>query len=196
MAVPLGKNRPRGFDLTDGRRMSKIGTGLLLPLIAILWGFVPDLTAGERRGATLSVQKKDGLRVKGELIAVKQSSLLLLDPASGADVSIEVADISAVRIVKRSKAWKGFGFGAIAGAALGAAFGLAYRERYFVWFHSAWETAFFYGALFAVPAALLGLLGGATMGTDIKIPFEGQNDQDVKAALGKLRPYARIVSFK
>ena len=46
-----------------------------------------NLFAKEKRGADLIIQKKDGQHVRGELIAVKKNSLLLLDRESGADVT-------------------------------------------------------------------------------------------------------------
>jgi hypothetical protein len=41
------------------------------------------MPAEEKRGATLIIQKKDGQQVKGELIAVKENSLLLKEAESG-----------------------------------------------------------------------------------------------------------------
>lgn len=55
---------------------------------------------GQRRGADLVVTRLDGTRVSGELIAVKPDSILLLDRAT--DVSVGLADIRSVRIVRRS----------------------------------------------------------------------------------------------
>jgi len=54
-----------------------------------------NLIAKERRGAELMVDKKDGQQVRGELIAVKQDSLLLLERESGADVSVDIEEILA-----------------------------------------------------------------------------------------------------
>ena len=53
-----------------------------------------NLIAKERRGAELIVQKKDGQQIRGELIAVKQNSLLLL--VSGVDTAIKVKFTSLV----------------------------------------------------------------------------------------------------
>lgn len=55
---------------------------------------------GQRRGAEIVVTRLDGTRVAGELIAVKPDSILLL--AREADVSVGLADIRSVRIVRRS----------------------------------------------------------------------------------------------
>ncbi|NIO48596.1 MAG: hypothetical protein GTN73_04040, partial [Candidatus Aminicenantes bacterium] len=69
-----------------------------------------NLYAKERRGATLIITKKDGQRIKGELITVKPNSLLLLD-TEGKDVSVDIADIRVIRVVKRSKLLLGAGLG-------------------------------------------------------------------------------------
>lgn len=68
-----------------------------------------NLYAKERRGVELVIEKKDGQQIKGELIAIKESSLLLMDSETGADVSVDVGNISTVKIVKKSKALKGAG---------------------------------------------------------------------------------------
>ena len=78
-----------------------------------------NLYAKERRGATLIITKKDGQQIKGELITVKPNSLLLLD-TEGKDVSVDIADIKVIRIVKKSKVLQGLGFGLLIGAGLGA----------------------------------------------------------------------------
>ena len=78
-----------------------------------------NLYAKERRGAKLIVTKKDGQLIEGELIAVKPNSLLLLD-TEGKDVSVGIADIKVITIVKKSKALVGATFGAFAGGGIGA----------------------------------------------------------------------------
>ena len=55
---------------------------------SILMLSVP-LTAKERKGADLLIQKKDGAQVRGELIAMKENSLLLMERDSGADVTVD-----------------------------------------------------------------------------------------------------------
>ena len=69
-------------------------------LIVLGLGYPPGLAGQERRGADLVVTRLDGIRVSGELIAVKPDSLLLLSPA-GLDVTIRLAEIRSARIVKR-----------------------------------------------------------------------------------------------
>ena len=67
----------------------------LLLMFSIL-AFSGNLYA-EKKGADLIIQKTDGTQVRGELIAVKKSSLLLLDRYSGSDVSIDITDIQGIQ---------------------------------------------------------------------------------------------------
>jgi hypothetical protein len=60
----------------------------------------------KKKGAELIIHKTDRTQVRGELIAVKRSSLLLMD-SEGADVTAGVEKVGVVKIVKKSKAEKG-----------------------------------------------------------------------------------------
>lgn len=176
-----------------------MGRAVSLLLVISLLGFSQNLIAGERHGAILSVQKKDGHQEKGELIAVKPSSLLLLDSASGADVSIEVTDISAIKVVKKSKAWTGLGWGALTGLAGGAVIGLASGDDppdQWILRMSAMEKALGAGIILGIAGGVVGLTAGALAGTDKTIQFEGKSDLEIQYALGELRQKARIPDFK
>ncbi|GAH85785.1 unnamed protein product [marine sediment metagenome] len=59
----------------------------------------------ERRGAKLQITKKNGIQIAGELITVKPNSLLLLN-TEGWDVSVGIADIKIIRVMKKSKVWR------------------------------------------------------------------------------------------
>ncbi len=63
----------------------------LFLVFSILTLSIP-LTAKERKGADLIIQKIDGQQVRGEFIAVKENSLLLLDRDTGADVTVDIED--------------------------------------------------------------------------------------------------------
>jgi hypothetical protein len=102
------------------QRSYKLVATVLAFLILILPG---ALSARERRGANLVVVQKDGQTVKGELIAVKSDSLLLLNPA-GMDESVDIAGIRSIRIVIKSKGGTGFLIGFLAGAIGGGCVGL------------------------------------------------------------------------
>ena len=56
----------------------------------------------QKHGTKLIVQKRDGQEIRGELIAVKHNSLLLLEFESAAEVSIEIIDIKVIKVIKKS----------------------------------------------------------------------------------------------
>jgi hypothetical protein len=155
----------------------------ILVLVVILSLFIGSgsLTAKERRGAELVVQKKDGQQVRGELIAVKQASLLLLESLSGADVSIKIGDIKLIKIIRKSKALIGAGIGALALAGLGAL--EPYSE---------------FKVLGMVIVGIMGLIVGATIGAlagiDYTIKIEGKTDVEIKGILEKLHHQAQIIN--
>ena len=76
-------------------------------LVFSLVALITPVTAKERRGAELLVQKTDGQQIKGELIAVKNTSLLLVDSDSGADVSIDMKDLKWIKLGKKPSTVKG-----------------------------------------------------------------------------------------
>nr|NIM58563.1 hypothetical protein [Candidatus Aminicenantes bacterium] len=61
---------------------------------------LPTSLYAKKRGAKILVTKKDGQQIQGELITVKPNSLLLLD-TEGKDVSVDIADIKVIKIVKK-----------------------------------------------------------------------------------------------
>jgi hypothetical protein len=56
----------------------------------------------QKHRTKLIVQKRDGQEIRGELIAVKPNSLLLLEFESAAEVSIEIIDIKVIKVIKKS----------------------------------------------------------------------------------------------
>jgi hypothetical protein len=151
----------------------------------------------KKQGATLIITKKDGQQIREELITVKPNSLLLLD-AEGKDVSVDIADIRAVRIVKKLKYWLGAGIGGAIGGGIAlykivSAYKAEDGDGGFI-------SYFLLGSL-VVPVALMAgaVLGagiGALVGTDKVIYFTGMTDSEIQETLDKLRKKARIRDYK
>ncbi len=160
-----------------------------LLLIFSLMMLSVNLYAKEKRGAKLIVTKKNRQEIKGELITVKPNSLLLLD-TEGKDVSIDIADIKVIRIVKKSKTLLGAGLGFLIGAAIGAVVGGSLEAG---WLHGGIEMSAFLGGL------ALGALGGfivSSEGKDETIQLEGMTESEINDVLEKLRKKARIRDYK
>ncbi len=151
------------------------------------------LEPNQKPGALLIIQQKDGDLVGGELIAVKENSLLLLERDSGADVTVDIEDISVIKINNKSKA----GVGLLAGGAIGAFLGYATYSKPK---SEGWITMDFgpggNAAGGGILGGLLGLLIGATEGTDETIQIEGKSASEIKEALEKLRKKARVTNFQ
>ncbi|NIO48576.1 MAG: hypothetical protein GTN73_03930 [Candidatus Aminicenantes bacterium] len=171
---------------------------LSLFLVFFLLALSGNLYA-KKRGAELEVQQKDGRQLTGELIAVKQNTLLLLDSETGADVSVDIKDIVAITIVKKSQALAGATFGALAGGGIGAIVGtLVGKPAPIILSSMAADKktilrGLFFGSIIGV---VCGGLAGAETGTDKRIQIEGMSDLKIKEAMDKLRKKARIPDYK
>lgn len=86
-------------------------------LVLSTLAFSMPLSAKEKKGADLIIQKTNGIQVRGELIAVKLNSLILRDRESGAGVSVDIRNIRVLKIKKKSKTLLGAGVGLIVGGA-------------------------------------------------------------------------------
>ena len=149
-----------------------------------------NLEAGQKPGAKLVIQKTDGQQVRGELIAVKQNSLVLMERDSGADVTVDVADIKIISIVKKSQAM----LLGCTGFIPGAIFGLLYAEA---WYSETGATNYaecilLFGAIATIPGALIGFL----IGKDKTIQIEGKSEAEIKKILEDLRKKARVPDFQ
>ena len=169
--------------------MNPIGKKLLsLFLVFSLMMLSVNLYAKEKRGAKLLITKKDGWQREGELITVKPSSLLILNP-EGKDVSVDIADIKVIKVMKKSKTSWGAGLGVLVGVGAGASIG----------YKVGWETsegALWGGVMGVLAGGLLGGFIGKSLGKDVTIQIEGMTDFEIQETLDKLRKKARIRDYK
>jgi len=154
-----------------------------------------NLYAKERQGAKLIITKTDGQQIRGELITVKPNSLLLLS-ITGRDVSVDIADIKVIKIVKKSKAGLGAGIGAGIGFAIGAGLVTILNLSLAEYDRISWFYVPLFGAICSLPSLLIGAMLGAGAGTDKTIQIEGMTDLEIQETLDKLRKKARIRDYK
>ena len=156
----------------------------------------PHLLPSSKAGANLIVTKIDRTIVEGELIAVKQNSILLWGASSGKDESIRFEDINTLEIVKKSGLYWGAGLGLALGAIGG---GVAINNNV----HHSLDTianditnTLFVGAC----GALVGGLIGAGIGNSISGPktfkIKGKPQEEVSAVMEKLRTKARVSDYQ
>jgi hypothetical protein len=155
-----------------------------------------NLSPDQKPGEKLVIQKTDGQKVRGELIAVKQNSLLLKESESGVDVNVEISEIKMIKIVNKPNFLAGV-YGFIGGAALGATLGFAGGDDPPGWFSmTASDKALLAGSFFGLIGLIVGAIGGLIEGIDYPIKFEGRSDSEIKDILKELRKKARIPDFQ
>jgi hypothetical protein len=152
-----------------------------------------NIEPGQKPGANLVIQKKDGEQVTGELIAVKKNSVLLMESKSGVDVAVDVEDIKFVKIGRKSRPLSSAGLGFLIGAGIGAVLGAAQAAKREV---TSGEGAAQGAVYLGVPCALIGGIVGAFAGKDKTIQFEGLSEAGIKKNLENLRNKARVPNFQ
>ena len=149
-----------------------------------------NLYAKERKGVDLIIQKKDGTQVRGELIAVKQTSLLLLERESGADVTVDIVDAQVITIEKRQiLEWTAAGL--LVGTGVGYLIGNSIESS------GKYTLDLGIGsAIGAIIGSAIGLVGGVVVGLSTKgakkIQINNKSDSEIQEILEKLRKKARI----
>lgn len=149
-----------------------------------------NLVAKERRGAEVVITKTDGQQIKGELIAVKPSSLLLLESQTGADVSSGIEEIAAIKIIKKSKVLTGAGIGFLVSSVSLCGLWWATDPEGFT--DPEGGGPLVVAAYFGLPGLLVGALVGAILSESKTIQFKGKSDTEIKEFLEKLRRQARV----
>jgi hypothetical protein len=149
------------------------------------------LAAKEKKGDDLIVEKTDGQKVRGELIAVKNSSLLLLDSKRG-DVSVNIDEIMVIKIVGKSRFLLAAGTGLILGAGIGALIGSSmHKPNTFVLMGPE------LGALIGAGAgAFIGIIIESFINSDKTIQFEGRSELEIKKIIEDLRKKTRVPNFR
>lgn len=160
-------------------RIATLGRSLALLLAGSLLFQASELAAQERPGADLIVTKLDGSRVSGELIAVKPDSLLLLGPGEK-DVSVALADIGVVRIVRRAPT----GLLTAAGFLLGSGMMGMASEPDIEW---GWAHA----AVAGIAGGIAGLVSGVISAKDRSLRSSGEPENASKPYLDRLQGLSR-----
>jgi hypothetical protein len=151
--------------------------------------------ANERKGAELIIQKTDRTQVRGELIAIKENALLLLDRESGSDVTINIVDTKVITIEKRQVLeWcvPGLLVGTFVGFFIGSS--LEEENSQFNLFKGLPTLV---GTITGVVIGLgTGLIIGLSTKGAKKIRIEGRSDSEIQEILEKLRKKARIKNLR
>jgi hypothetical protein len=110
----------------------------------------------------------------------------------GKDVSVGIAEIKIIRIVKKSKVLQGIGLGLLIGGSTGALLGFMGGDQPGAWFSKAEEIALAAGIFFGAIGLLVGGTLGFASGIDNTIQLEGMTNSEINVTLDYLRKKARI----
>jgi len=167
--------------------------GFVAVLLVVTSLFVATADAKEKkRGAELLIQKNDGQKIRGELLAVKEKSLILMDSSSLSGVTVDIGEINIIRVVKKSKLFQGLGYGLLIGGGSGALLGFASGNDKPGWFSLTAGQKAALGALgFGVLAMSVGGIWGSIKGIDESIEMEGRSQEEIKFILKKLNSNSR-----
>ncbi|MCP4152919.1 MAG: hypothetical protein GY757_34625 [bacterium] len=169
------------------KKKSKFSLGFIIGLtFAVLMVFASDLEAKHRkRGVQMAVYKTDGSVLKGELLSVKASSLLLMTPSATSGENIAINEIKKFKIIRKGKLLKHIGFGFVAGAAIGAILQKGSDGE------GLFSPAVVAGILGAAGGGVAGIFG-AFSGIDRVCRVHGRPPGKVRAILSKLCGLARF----
>jgi len=140
-------------------------------------------------GAKLLIMKKDGLKIRGELIQVKQSSLLLQEN-TGKDTAVDIAEIREIQIIRKSESV------VVILAELFFLYSVGASVRYLVtggnddW--NARKKAAALGSAAGVSLGIIWAIAAASKTTNTQILLEGLTDTQISDTLENLRQIARI----
>jgi len=161
--------------------------GFLAPIL-VLALLVPALSGKEGRGAQVAVTKSDGTVVRGELLAVRGTDLLIMDKSTPGGISVSLANAKLVRVVKRGKAaiiLGGVALGGAAGAGLGYTIDSGDNSPLSGIGRAAW----------AAGGGAIGVLAGGVFGwiiaSDEKFPIVASDPNSLKTTAFRLHRLAR-----
>ena len=161
------------------------GEKFIVLMVVFLLIFPFDLPAKKQKeGARLKVYKKDGEIIIGELLQIKEKSLLLMTN-SETGVTVDINEVRKIIIIKKSKAL----IGALMGV-VGGTLGLLMITK------DGNDTTGARGAICliygGIPGLVLGAFVGAVASTDKTFWAEGESQEEIDSIMIKLKKKARI----
>ena len=139
------------------------------------------------------IEKKDGQIIKGELLAVKENRLIIMDSASLSGITLYIDELRVIRVVRKSKFFQGLGCGLLTGGTGGALLGFLSGDDPPGWFSmTAGQKALFGGLAFGILGAPIGGIWGAIKGIDESIVLEGRLDEEMILILKKMNSKSRF----
>jgi hypothetical protein len=177
------------------RGESTIKSFCLILFVFFLLFLGQHLVWAGRTGALLKVQRTDQQVVEGELIAVRETNLILVDSTSK-DVTIDINEVNLIVIDKKAHPWMGAALGMVVGGIVGVAIAPSKRVNEVTDIFTLpteelmSKTGYGLGGMLA--GGVLGGVIGAALGSDSQIVVAKMSPAERKRLLIKLRSKARI----
>lgn len=155
---------------------------------------LPGNLDARKCGVKLIITQKNREQTEGELIAIKQNSLLLL-AEDGKDVSFDIRDIEFIKVEKKSKFINSIRNGLLIGAGIGFVIGIPAAVG---------DSSCFSGPEMLYTGPLIGTIYGVIIGglagvfsDKYKIiRMEGKSPEEIESILKKLQKKARIPDYR
>jgi small nuclear ribonucleoprotein (snRNP)-like protein len=151
------------------------------------------VTAKEKKlGNNLSISMKNDRIVGGELLAVQDNVLIILNRAVQDTSHVSITEVTHIHIEKKSKFLKGAGRGFLTGGMIGAILGFAIRNDSdgFITF-TAVQNALIMGTSLGTIGAAVGGIGGVIAGIDETVSIKSTSSDNLYPVCNKMKKYAR-----
>jgi len=166
-------------------------------VVLLLATIIPNLAAKERHGADTVIVKKNAQVVRGELIAVKDHAVLVLDSVTKGDSTVQVSDMASlsVKIAKKSNPWEAGILGFVVGGAVGALVGRKLGESEGSLIDVETESTIGGAAIGGLVVGSGAYLIAKKKKTEV-YNFEGKSPEEIEIILVRLRTYSRVPDFR
>ena len=159
----------------------------VIVLLVIFSMILPNYSLAKRqkRGAQIIVTKNDGSMVEGELLIVKDYSLLLMTSSGVRGEEVDVGEIQNIKIKKKSN----FITGAVIGYCAATLFAFRSLNN-----NSDFDgnADIFYAPVYGLPGLLVGGLLGSAFKSDESIVIRNRSELEVTRLIQYLKKKARF----
>jgi hypothetical protein len=187
----------KGGTMNNNQRIKQKMRQFLSLLAVFLLVFTGN-TFAKKKGAQVMIDRTDGQVVKGELLSVKQSSLLVMTTASNSGVTIEMNEIDKIGIKRKSKFGKGALLGGIIGVAGGAVLGGNAGSELERWEEGSIRSGAIKGGI--VVGAACAVVGGIVSSISLKkyktFQVKGKSPSELAMVMKRLEKKARFKNTK
>jgi hypothetical protein len=146
-----------------------------------------------KSGAEIVVFKIDGNWVKGELIAVKQHSLLLVEEQNYKDISIDIRSVEHIDVLGgKSRVGKGALIGFVVGGLITGVSAASESNSGGKWFGGVGWALIGVATIGGLGALVGAIVGGISGRGNKRMQISGKNDEEISTILEDLRSKARM----